>query len=132
MINRFGVHGLDQTDLVGNATGVRQQVADRDATLSARLNRLNGCVNQKLFLARRHSRHTLCSAHTVRQWRAVKLLKNGLMIKQIDVRRSARLKQINHTFGRWLVVRQPKTRPRITSAARAVGHTGYAHIRHGA
>src|SRR5277367_2485464 len=55
--------------------------------------------DRKAGLAGRHAGKALAAAYRVRQVRALKVFETWFVIEQLHLRRTARLKQIDDTFG---------------------------------
>ena len=98
MIDRFRVHRPDQRNVVGNGRSVRQNLAEPHAAF-AMLSELEGGRDTGLFLLLvRHLRQSLTLTNGLGQFLAMKVLQLRLVIEQIDVRRTARLEQIDDSF----------------------------------
>ena len=93
VIDRLGGHRTDQADIVGNRTGVRQQLAEFHATLP---------VLVKLVRAAEHISLLLVEVSFQRSTGiglAVPFLEFRLRIEQIHLAGTAMLKQADHRFG---------------------------------
>ena len=78
---------------------MRQRIANPRASFSAAFATPEWLNNRKAFLAGRHSGQTLSPANGIRKIRSVESVELVLVIEQIDMAGTTRLKQIDHTFG---------------------------------
>ena len=98
VIDRLGVHRTDETDAVDLLGGVGQQFAD-PGPVAARLNeaKLRG-DHRKTRLPACHPRETLSLSDRVGEFLSVKLPQPRLVVEELEMRRPARLKQIDDPF----------------------------------
>ena len=98
VIDRLGVHRTDETDAVDLLGGVGQQFAD-PGPVAARLNeaKLRG-DHRKTRLPTRHAGETLPLSDRVGEFLSVKLPQPRLVVEELEMRRTARLKQIDDPF----------------------------------
>src|SRR4051794_30433722 len=92
------MHGLDEADLVSDLRRVRQQLAQRCARLPVLSELVDRRRSRKVRLMSRHPRQPLSSPYRLRKILAAKSLQLRLGIEEFQLRRSARLKQVDHTF----------------------------------
>src|SRR5207237_2656373 len=89
VVDRLGVHRLDDGDVVHDRAHVRQQLADPSATVTTRNKVKRGGHARKRLLKRRHAGHALAHAHGAGQFGAVVLAELRLVVEQVDVRGAA-------------------------------------------
>jgi len=98
MVDRLGVQGADEADLVGELRGVRQQFAQPHPAPAVLLKLEDRGRDRKTFLSRGHSGEALLAAHGVRQV-LVKLRGEArLVVEEIDLRRRPGLGEPDHAF----------------------------------
>ena len=114
VVDVLGEHRLDEAEVVGYRTDVRKPFADRRATLAAtaelRLRR-----HDQLLLLSSHQCQPLSLSDGLGQFLAGPLFETGLFIVQLDLRRTAGLREEDHAFGLRRKVRQPKQSPGVWS-----------------
>ena len=99
VIDRFGLQGLDDADVVGDLGGVRQQFAEPRAALAVLRELEDRRRGRKFRLIRRHAGEPLAHADGIRQIRSAPRLQVRLVIEEIELRRRAVLEEINHALG---------------------------------
>ena len=68
MINRFGVQGADQADVIGAASGVRKYFAQMHARIAKLWKFVNGWRDRKRFLSGSHAGKPLATSDRIRQF----------------------------------------------------------------
>ncbi len=99
MVDRFGPHRSHDRYVIGDLLQVRQQVANPSPVLATTFATPQWFDDGELTLTRRHPGQSLPAANGIRQIGAVQLFQFLFVIKQVNVTRSARLKQVNDSFG---------------------------------
>ena len=98
VVDRLGVHGADDRHFVGNPGGVGKEVADPLAALSPLLERDDAFADGKGRLAGGHARDPLALTDGGGQVLPVELFQRELVIKEVDVRGTARLEEVDDPF----------------------------------
>jgi endonuclease/exonuclease/phosphatase family metal-dependent hydrolase len=99
VVDLLRVHRLDETEIVHDRGRVWHQIADPGARLAVlcelelRGHEREGCLH------RRHRRQPLPLPNGRRKVAAGDFRELGLVVEEIEVRRPARLKQVDDTFG---------------------------------
>ena len=88
-------HRLDEAQIVRHALEMRQPFADRRAAPAAAAE-FRDARQDELLLVRRHRRQPLALAHRFRQFLARPLHQARFVVKQLQLRRPARLREKNH------------------------------------
>ena len=88
----------DDGDVIGDARGVGQQVADPLAAVSALFEGGEAFANGEVFLAGGHAGQALALADGVGEILAVDLLQLRLVVEEVDVRGAAGLEEIDDAF----------------------------------
>ncbi len=105
VVDVLGEHRLDEAQVVGYRTDVRQPFANSRAALAPaaefRLGR-----HDELLLLSGHQRQPLTLPNGLGQFHAGPLFEAGLFIVQLDLRRSTGLREEDHAFGLRGKVRQ--------------------------
>jgi hypothetical protein len=99
VIDRLGIHRTNHAQVVGDLGHVGQQFAHPHPALAVLGKSEDGGCHGKLRLSGSHRRQSLTLADGLGQIFAVSIFQIGLGIKQIHLRRSTRLKQINDSLG---------------------------------
>ena len=98
VIDRLGVHRTDETDPVDLAGGMGEQFAD-PSPVAASLDKAElWGDDRKTRLPARHASETLPLPDRVGELLTVKLPQPGLVVEELEMRRPARLEQINDPF----------------------------------
>ena len=108
VVDRLGVEALDEAQLVGDRLQVREQVADPEAVLAAKLAVLEGGRARVAALAAGHAGQALRAFHGGRQVLAGHLLQHRLVVEEVDVREAAGLEEAEHALGLGGEVRQAR------------------------
>ena len=119
MVNRLGVQGLDDTDVIRDGLNVREEVADPGAMLAAGFAFLERGPDRVVFLSGSHPREALGAFDRRREVFARKLVQGGLVVEQVDVGQAAGLEEAEDPFGLWGEVR--KARQAAFAGLRASG-----------
>ena len=106
VIDGFGVHRLDEAQVVDDLCRVRQQLADPRTGLSVLRELEHRRRHRKGRLRRGHAGQTLPHPDRGRQLRAAQIVQPRLVVEHVHLRRPARLKQIDHALGRGREMRQ--------------------------
>ena len=117
MIDRLGVHQLDETNLVGDRTDAGQEFAEPSATLAVPAERELRRLDRQLLLGG-HRRQPLAHAHRRRQFLAAPRLQARLVVEQIGVGGRAGLGEINYPLRLGWKLREacPPTGRRLAKA----------------
>ena len=99
VVDRLGVHALDEAQLVGDALQVRHEVADPEPALAARPAARDRRHHEKLRLTAGHARHPLRALHARRNLLTREVVHRRLLIEEVDVRETAGLKQTQHPLS---------------------------------
>ena len=99
VIDGFRVDGFHDADVVGNACGMRQQFAEPSSVLAVLGKLEHGRDAGEILLSTRHARNALAVSDGCGQFLAVMVFQFGLVVEQINVRRPAGLKQVDHALG---------------------------------
>ena len=108
VIDRLGVHRLDEAELVGDLRRVRQQLADPGAGLAVLRELEHRRRDRETGLRRGHAGEPLAHADRVGQLGAAQLRQLRLVVEQIHLRRRAGLEQIDHALRLGREVRQTR------------------------
>ena len=111
VVDRLGVHRPHETELVDDPAGVRQEFADQRARFTARLEAILRRDHGEALLAARHPREPLAIADRIGQLAAVPRDEPRLRIEQLDLRRAARLEEVDHPLGPRREVERGEHRP---------------------
>ena len=104
MVDRFGVHRFDQTDIIGNGGGVGNNFTEPSAILSMLGKFKHWSYAGEGGLLGSHPGDTLAITDTVGQFLAVVFPQLWMIIKHIDVGGTSGHKHVNHTLrGRFKV-----------------------------
>jgi hypothetical protein len=99
MIDLFGVHCLNEGQLVSDPGCMRQQLAHPCARIAplgkAELRR----HNRKAGLGSRHPRKALAAANGIREIGTLKFFEARFVIKKFELRRSPGLEKIDNAFS---------------------------------
>ena len=98
MIDRLGVHRADDAEIIGKASGMRQQFAQPVASLPILFEAENGWRNREACLSRGHARDALAIANRVGQIFVKHVAQPRFVIKQIELRGSSRLGEPDDAF----------------------------------
>jgi hypothetical protein len=106
VVNGFGVHGFDYTQVIGNGGCIGQQFAEPAAALPVlievnprsgeRESRLIGC----------HSGQSLPHPDACREFLALHFAQFGFPVEQFELGRCTALEQVNYPLGFWCEVWQ--------------------------
>ena len=99
MVNRLGVQGLDDTDVIRDGLDVREEVADPGAMLAAGLAFHEWGADRVALLSRSHPGEALGALDGGRQVFARKLVQGGLVVEQVDVGQAAGLEEAEDPFS---------------------------------
>ncbi len=99
VIDLLGMHGLDETELVGDFCGVGQEFADPGAALAMARELVNGLGEGEARLRRGHRGEALALAHAGREFLAVALGERGLVVEGLHLRRPAEHEEIDDALG---------------------------------
>ena len=128
MVHLFCVQTVDKTQVISDARGVRQKVADPGSGLASLPKRFHGSQHDLSRSVARHCAETLVADVVLRYRLPMHLNQLRLVVKEIDMSRPAVLKQIDHPFGFGREVwqfRQPaRTSRRKTIASQQRGQSG--------
>ena len=97
MINGLGVHRTHHRDIVGNGTDVREQLGDFHAGLAVLIETETAAHTVERLP--HELRDALASRQAFRHRLAVHFYQLGLGIKEIQMRRRARLEEVDHPLG---------------------------------
>jgi len=98
VIDLIGGHRVDETDVIGHGSNVRQPFTDHRARLTV-LQEFRAGRHDELLLIRRHRRQPLTLPNARRQFLACPLGQSGFVIIQLDLRRPARLGEEDDSLG---------------------------------
>ena len=98
MIDLVGVHRLDEAQVVGDFPQVGQPLADGRAGLAAPLE-LGRAGLDELALTGGHGGQTLSASHGLGQFGPGQVGEARLVVEELDLRGSARLREEDHAFG---------------------------------
>ena len=99
VIDRFSEHGANDRDVVNNAADMRQHAAEFHAGLAVAFEVIGRAHTLQHRLARRHAGDALTFADARWQFFAGHLLQLRFRVEQIQVRRRAGLKHVDHALG---------------------------------
>ena len=88
MVNGLGIDRLDDGQVVHDASGVRQQLADPRSVFAMPLELESRRSDRKSFLPRCHRGNPLPITNRIRQVLVVPLVHLGLVIPHVKLRRS--------------------------------------------
>ncbi len=106
VIDLLRVHRLDEAEVVHDLRRVRQELADPGARLAVLRELEARRDHRELGLRRRHGGEPLALADGVRKVVAAPLLELRLVVEHLDLRRPARLEEIDDALGLRREVRQ--------------------------
>ena len=97
VIDRLGVHRLDEAEFVDDARGVRQQLADPGPALAVLGEAEPARRDREARLPRRHAGEPLAHRGSSRAARSpARSWQQRLVVEQVHLRRRARLEQVDH------------------------------------
>ncbi len=96
VVDRFGEERTDQADSIGDPRRVRQQLAQPDARVAMLCEAKDRRRHRKPRLAGGHPRQALAAADRGRQIFVESRFEMGFVIEQIELRRSAGLREPDH------------------------------------
>jgi hypothetical protein len=101
VVDRLGVHRVDEADLVRHRAGVRQQLGEPHSVLAVGMPREaeHAGSDRKARLARGHARQPLTIAHGIRQILIKARAQPGLVVVQIEVARRTLHVHVDHALG---------------------------------
>ena len=99
VVDRFGVDRFEEAQLVDHTCCVRHQFTDPGAALPVLSESEAGCHYRELGLIGGHSGNALVTPDRSRQLGAVARSQLGLVVEHVELRRGARLEQVDHPFG---------------------------------
>ena len=99
VVDRFRVHRADDTELIGQAAGMAHDVAVFDAALPVPLEINERARQRERGLVPAHAGQTLSLADRVGQWLQVLLAEERLRVERLELRRTARLEQVDDALG---------------------------------
>ncbi len=109
VVDRLGVHRADHGDVIGNASGVREEVTDPCAALAAGFEVGDGAKDGKGLLSRGHAGDALIAADAGREFLAVAFFHHRFVVEQIDVGGTAGHEQVDDAFGCRFEMRQVRS-----------------------
>ena len=95
MVDVLGIHRLDEAQIVGDTTDMGEPFTNSCSALPAALE-LCTRPHHDLLLIGRHGRQPLAVSNGVRQQCSLQLCETRLPVEQLNLRRPARLRQVNH------------------------------------
>ena len=99
VVDRFRVHRADDTEFIGQAAGMAHDVAVFDAALAVPLEIHERARQRERGLVPAHAGQTLSLADRVGQWLQVLLAEERLRVERLELRRPARLEQVDDALG---------------------------------
>ena len=111
VIDRLGMHRLDEAQVVHDLGRVRQEFADPCPALAVPGELERGRGRGEAGLSGGHAGQALTHANRVRQLGAAQRVEFRLVIEQVHLRGSAGLEQVDDAFGFRRKVRQVRKRP---------------------
>ena len=106
MIDRLGVHRLDEAEIVRHGREVRHQFADPRAASAVLPEAIFRRRDREAILLRRHAGEPLAAANGVGKIDAAHVVELRLVVEEVHLRRSARLEEIDDALGLGGEVRQ--------------------------
>ena len=107
VVDRLGVHRIDDADVVGDLAVVRQQVADPLPGFSVLFKGHERLGRGKALLTRGHAREPLALSNRIGQVLTVELFERRFVIKRVDLAGSTGLTQVDDPLGLRLEMRGP-------------------------
>ena len=124
VVDALRIHRADEAELVGNLRRVREQFAEPGAAVAV-LSELEWRANQRnRTLVTRHAGEPLAATNGVGQLLAALLDQQRLVVIEVELRRSTRLKQVDHPLG---LRREMKSTQHAAGGSRSPKHVGQRH-----
>ena len=95
VIDRLGVHGFDEAQLVDDAGGIRKQVAHPCAAFAVLLERRERLYQGKCGLVGDHARISLRATDRIRYFSSMPRFQRRLVVEQFHLRRTAALEEVD-------------------------------------
>ena len=99
MIDRFGIHRPDHTNIVGDAANFRQHATEFRPALPVTLKGLDRGGNRPPFISRGHRGKSCRSADAFWNILTRHFLEGRFWIKKVNVRRATTLPEADHPLG---------------------------------
>jgi hypothetical protein len=99
VVDRFGVHGLNNAQFIHNFGGMGHQIAHPGAVVAVLFEVYFGADERKIGLVGGHAGKALALPHARGKFLAVHFPKFGFPVEQFQLGRCAALKEVNHAFG---------------------------------
>ena len=99
VVDRLGVHGAHHANIVGDLCGVRKNVAEFNAGATVFFESSERAGDGQNRLISAHSRQSLAGAHAVGQRLTVHLAQLRFRVERLEMRRPARLEEIDDALG---------------------------------
>ncbi len=99
MVDRLGVHRADDAEVVGDFAGVRQEVAVFDAGLAVFLEVGERAGERERGLIAAHARQALPLTNRIGKRLKVAFTQQGLGVEGFELRRAARLEEVDDALG---------------------------------
>ena len=129
MVDRLGMHRLDEAQLVRLLGKMRENLAHPMSGLSLPGELENAGSNRKVLLPGSHGGQTLALAYAVGQILSMMLLHARLGIEQVHLGRSTRLEEIDHALGLGGKIREGIPRSGHGLVGKQTGQSGGAQGR---
>ena len=99
VVDRFGVHRVDDAHIIGDLTVMRKDITDPLSTLAVLGEGSKTLGHGERLLPGGHSGETLTLANGVGQFGAIQFFQRGLVVESLHLARSTGLAKVNDPFG---------------------------------
>jgi hypothetical protein len=121
VVDRLGVHRLDEAQPVGDSGRVGEELADPRAAFAVTGERVLARGDRKTGLGRRHSGEPLAAANRIGELGPAEIGQARLPVEEVHLRRCARLEEVDDPFGLGGEVRETGKASRVVRGILVLG-----------